>query len=92
MERTDGYQTSFDAVDSLRRRLTLALVAVTLMAAVGAVELFTVSRFSEPLEEHIRSWTVLLLFCIAGAALAVCLHITRMTKRILRAIELSPKT
>ena len=61
------------------------------LAVVGAAELFTVSYFGDDLEEHIRSWTVLLLFYIAVWSLAVCLHTTRMTKKILHGIELLSK-
>lgn len=82
---------SLDAVDQLRRRFLTAIAVVVVLAVVGAVELFTVSYFGDDVEEHIRSWTVLLLFYIAGCALAVCLHTTRMTRKILLAIELVSK-
>ncbi|OFW37446.1 MAG: hypothetical protein A3J29_21040 [Acidobacteria bacterium RIFCSPLOWO2_12_FULL_67_14b] len=84
-------QKSLDAVDHLRRRFLWAIAAVIVLAVVGALELFTVSRFGDDVEEHIRSWTVLLFFYIAGWALAVCLHVTRMTKKILLGIELLSK-
>ena len=79
---------SLDAVDRHHRRFQWAVAATIILAAVGAFELFTVSYFGDDVEEHIRSWTVLLLFYIAGWSLAVCLHTTRMTRKTLRAIEL----
>ena len=82
---------SLDAVDRHHRRFLWAIVAAIALAVVGAAELFTVSYFGDDVEEHIRSWTVLLLFYIAGWSLAVCLHITRMAKKILRGIELLSK-
>ena len=84
-------QKSLDAVDHLRRRFLWAIAAVIVLAVVGALELFTVSQFGEEVEEHIRSWTVLLFFYIAGWSLVVCLHTTRMTSKILSAIELVSK-
>jgi len=84
-------QKSLDAVDRLRRRFLWAIAAVIVLAVVGALELFSVSYFGDEVEEHIRSWTVLLFFYIAGWALAVCLHTTRMTKKVLRGIELLSK-
>jgi hypothetical protein len=82
---------SLDAVDRHHRRFQWGIAAAIVLAVVGAAELFTVSYFGDDVEEHIRSWTVLLLFYVAGWSLAVCLHTTRMTRKILRAIELVSK-
>jgi len=84
-------QNSLDAVDRHHRRFLWAIAAAIALAVVGAAELFTVSYFGDDVEEHIRSWTVLLLFYIAGWSLAVCLHTTRMAKKILRGLELLSK-
>lgn len=81
-------QKSLHAVDRHHRWFLWALAGAIVLAVVGAAELFSVSYFGDDVEEHIRGWTVLLMFYIAGCALAVCLHTTRMTRKILRGIEL----
>jgi hypothetical protein len=80
---------SLDAIDSMRNRVLIGgwlAVAVTL----GAYwHLYYVERHSDSLERLLMSSVTALTCLIAWAAFAIILIVMRMTKRILRAIDLA---
>ena len=84
-------QKSLDAIDSMRRR-THAVGWLVVIFTLGAyAHLAYVQRVSDNLE-RLLSASVLAVTClIAWATFAIVLIVIRMTKRVLRAIDLALK-
>jgi hypothetical protein len=82
-------QRSLDAIDRMRRRVyTTGWVIVVATLAMYA-RLAYLHRTTDNLERLLGASVAALTFLIAWAAFAIVLSITRATKRILHAIELS---
>ena len=85
-------QRSLDAIDRMRRRiLTVGWFVVVATLAMYA-RLAYLHRTTDNLEPLLGGSVAALTFLIAWATFAIVLTITRATKRILRAIELSAQT
>ena len=82
-------QKSLDAVDSMRRRIHGVgwLVVLCTLGAYG--HLAYVQRASDNLERLIGASVLAMTCLIAWATFAIVLIVIRMTRRILRAIELA---
>lgn len=80
---------SLDAIDSFRRRIYAAgwVVVVGTLAMYG--RLAYLHRTTDDLERLLGGSVAALTFLMAWMTFAIVLTITRATKRILRAIELS---
>ena len=77
------------AIDRVRRR-TYATFAFFWILTFAALLWFThVLRTTDNLKTALSAAVVALVFAIFLGAFAVMVHITRMTRRILRAIDLS---
>ena len=82
---------SLDSVDRLRRRSVVAVwVTAALAQAAWLGLVFGVRTASE--KETVLLATFALAMCVFGGVFVLGLHITRMTQRILQAIELTSKT
>jgi uncharacterized membrane protein len=76
-------------IDAARRR-AFATFAVWWLATFGALLWFIrVMRTSDDLERLLAAAVVVLVLAIFVAAFAVMLYVARMTRRILRAIEVA---
>jgi hypothetical protein len=87
---SDGVlRKSLDAVDAVRRRMLLAgYVAVA--GTLGAFVWFDhLRRTSDSLERLIEAAVLALTLVIAWSTFALAILIARMTKRIVRAIDLA---
>lgn len=83
---------SLDAIDAVRRR-AYATFALFWIATFAALWWFShVLRTTDSLEKALSAAVVALFFAIFLAAFAVMVYLTRMTKRILRAIHLAAWT
>jgi len=81
--------SSLHAIDAARRRAS-ATFAVGWFATFSALVWFThVLRTSDDLERALSAAVVALVFAILLGAFSVMLYVARMTRRILRAIELA---
>ena len=84
-------QKSLDAIDSIRKRIFISgwiVVAVT----IGMYARFAyLQRTTDDVERLLSAAVAALTFLIVWAAFAVIMCVMRMTKRILRAIELSSR-
>lgn len=81
---------SLDAVDRHRNRLLMGLAA--LVAVLILMFVFGADRLHRHgINDVLHVMFVFLLFWTTGLALVIVIQITVMTKRILRAIELSSK-
>ena len=82
---------SLDAIDSMRRRIHAVgwLVVVLTLGAYG--HLAYVERISDNLERLLGASVLALTCLIAWATFAIVLIVVRMTKRVLRAIDLALK-
>ena len=79
---------SLRAIDAARRR-AVATFAFGWIMTFGALLWFThVLRTTDDLERVISAAVVALVFAIFLGAFTVVLYVTRMTRRILRAIEI----
>jgi hypothetical protein len=80
---------SLDAVDTHRKRLTIALIATGLLL----LGVFVTSAHPRPggMVSALLAHFFILLLWITGLTLLVIIQITVMAKRILRAIELAWK-
>ena len=90
-ETDTALRKSLDAIDSMRRRIHGVgwLVVVSTLGAYA--HLAYVERVSDDLE-RLLSASVLAVTClIAWATFAIVLVVIRMTKRVLRAIDLALK-
>jgi len=80
---------SLDAIDSARRRAYLTFITIW-VATFAALLWFThVLRTGDNLERALSAAVVALGFAIFLAAAAVMLYVTRMTKSVLRAIDIA---
>ena len=80
---------SLDAIDAVRRRV-YATFCIFWIVTFAALWWFThVLRTTDNLKTALSAAVVALVFSIFLAAFAVVVHITRMTKRILRAIDVA---
>lgn len=80
---------SLDAIDTAKRR-AYATFGVFWIATFAALWWFShILRTTDNLKTALSAAVVALVFSIFLAAFAVMLYITRMTKRLLRAIHLA---
>jgi hypothetical protein len=80
---------SLHTIDAARRRVYATFI-VFWLATFAALWWFShVLRTTDNLEKALSAAVVALVFAIFLAAVVVALHVTRMTKRILRAIDLA---
>jgi hypothetical protein len=85
---------SLDEVDRIRRRQIVGLVIFLLLFLLQAgILILKPSRLRvEPDLRATLTWNAeLMLFTVGFCTFGVCLFITRMTSKILKAIELSSK-
>lgn len=88
-ETESPLRRALDAIDAARRRATVTLAACWL-ATFGAVIWFMyVLRTNESLKPALSAAVVALVFAIFLAAASIMLYMSRMTKRVLRAIEVA---
>jgi hypothetical protein len=91
-EMEAALRKSLDDVDRIRKRQIAAMI-VFMLAFVGAV--IWLSHISKLPSTDMRTLLVGSVFVIAAelgyCSFAVIIHISRMTRRILKAIELSSK-
>ena len=85
-------QRSLDAIDHMRRRILTVGWLVVVATLAMYVRLAYLHRTTDNLEPLLGGSVAALTFLIAWATFAIVLTITRATKRILRAIELSAHT
>lgn len=84
-------QRSLDSIDAARRR-AYATFIVLWLATFAALLWFThILRTSDDLKLALSAAVVALVFSNVMVAFAVVIHGTRMTKRILRAIDLATR-
>lgn len=91
MTHNDGspLSRSLDAIDAAKRR-AYATFGVFWLATFAALWWFShILRTTDNLKTALSAAVVALVFAIFLAAFAVMLYITRMTKRLLRAIHLA---
>jgi hypothetical protein len=91
-ENETALQKSLDAIDSFRKRVYAAGWVVVVATLGMYARLAYLHRTSDNLERLLGASVTALTFLIAWAAFAIILTITRTTKRILRAIEISSHT
>jgi hypothetical protein len=82
-------QKSLDAIDSMRKRIYAAGWIVVVATLAMYARLAYLHRTTDSLERLLGASVTALTFLIAWAAFAIILTVTRTTKRILRAIEIS---
>lgn len=80
---------SLDAVDRYRRRLIVGLVVTTVLLALALFATATHAPRSGGNVEVFLAYSVILLIWTGVMTLIVVLQIAAMTRRILRAIELT---
>ena len=83
---------SLDAIDSFRKRVYVTGWVVVVATLGVYARLAYLQRTSDNLERLLGASVTALTFLIAWAAFAIILTVTRTTKSILRAIELSSRT
>jgi hypothetical protein len=88
-ENETALQKSLDAIDSFRKRIYVAGWVVVIGTLAMYARLAYLHRTTDNLERLLGASVTALTFLIAWAAFAIILTITRATKRILRAIEIS---
>jgi hypothetical protein len=88
-EKETALQKSLDAIDSFRKRVYAAGWVVVVGTLGMYARLAYLHRTSDNLERLLSASVTALTFLIAWAAFAIILTITRTTKRILHAIEIS---
>jgi hypothetical protein len=79
-------QRALDSVDRLRTRLLWAVGSVTIFVA-GTMAFFLHGAPVGSAMVLVHEIFILLLLGIVLSTLVVCLHVTRMARKILRAIE-----
>jgi uncharacterized BrkB/YihY/UPF0761 family membrane protein len=82
-------QKSLDAIDSMRKRIYATGWIVVVATLAMYARLTYLHRTTDNLERLLGASVTALTFLIAWAAFAIILTVTRTTKRILRAIEIS---
>jgi len=88
-ETDTALQKSLDAIDSMRRRIYGVGWLVVVLTLGAYAHLAYVQRVSDNLE-RLLSASVLAVTClVAWATFAIVLVVIRMTRRVLRAIELA---
>ena len=80
---------SLDAIDAARRRAYATFAAGWVATAIAAFWFAHVLRTANDFKAALSAAVVALFFAIMMAAYAVMLYVARMTKRILRAIEIA---
>ena len=83
---------SLDAIDSARRRASLTFAAMWTATFAALVWFSYVLRTSDSPKRALSAAVVALVFAILLGAASVMLYVARMTRRILRAIELAMVT
>jgi hypothetical protein len=83
---------SLDAIDTLRRRVMWAGYLAVATTAGAFFWLDYIARTSDNLERLMMAAVFALTSVIVWSAFALAIFIVRMTKRILRAIDLTSKT
>ena len=81
-------QKSLDSIDAFRRRVYAAGWFMFVVTVGMYARFFYVQRTSDNLEGLLGASLAALTFVIAWTTFAVILTVVRMTKRVLRAIEL----
>ena len=87
----NALQKSLDGIDTLRRRVLLGGWLAVIMTLGVYARLAYFQRTSDDLGRILEASVTALTFLIAWATFAVILIVTRATKSILRAIELSSR-
>jgi len=90
-ENETALQNSLDAIDSLRRRTYFLGWVVVIATLAMYTRLAYLHQASDNLERLLGASVTALTFLIAWATFAIILTLTRTTKRILRAIEISSR-
>lgn len=80
---------SLDAIDGLRRRMMWAGWVAVALAILAFVWLDHVARTTESMRSLLMAAVLAITCVIAWSTFALAIFITRMTKRILRAIDLA---
>jgi hypothetical protein len=85
---------SLDELDGLRTRQLVGLLIVVVLFAAQAFGVVLALHKNHPEPEFWRMLIAnaeMMIFSVVFGAVAVCLFMTRMTRKILKAIELSSK-
>ena len=80
---------SLDAIDAARRKAYATFAVGWLATAIAAFWFAHVLRSTNDLKVALSAAVVVLFFAILCAGYMVILHVTRMTRRILRAVEIA---
>ena len=80
---------ALDAIDGARRRVAAAFIFFYLLALGGLLWFTYVLRTSTNLKAALSAAVVAIVFVVCVSAATVAIHMTRMTRRILIAIEIS---
>ena len=92
MSETDtALQKSLDAIDSMRRRIHGVGWLVVLITIGAYAHLAYVQRVSDDLERLLAAAVFAVTCLTAWATFAIVLVMVRLTRRVLRAIELALK-
>ena len=82
---------SLDAIDAIRRRIMFA-GGIAVVGTLGAFYWLThVARTRNDLESVLMAAVLAQTFLVAWSTFALAVFITRMTRRVLRAIDLASK-
>src|SRR5262245_59399331 len=81
-------QKSLQSVDRYRRLVSLSTAFYWLLTLGTLLQLVYISRTSDNLERLLLTSVAVLAFCTCLGMFAVMMHVTRMTRKILQAIEL----
>jgi len=90
-ESEDILRKSLDAIDSVRRRIIWAGYLVVAGTFGAFFWLSYVARTSDNIKKLLMAAVLALTFVIAWSTFALAIFIVRMTKRILRGIDLATK-
>jgi hypothetical protein len=81
---------SLDYVDGLRKRWVITFTATAVLSQLAWVALI-IGSYRADVKGVVLLATFALAMCVFGGVFMLVLHITRMTQRILQAVELVSK-
>jgi len=87
-DEVDSLAKALDAIDGIRRRAYLTLIAVMVLLWAAALRYWYVTR-TDDLKATLGASVAFIIIAVFTAAFATMFWMTRMTKRILRAIHLA---
>lgn len=82
---------ALNEVDRVRKRQILVFVILFVAEFAGLVWLVIADKPQTDIRELLVGSVVILVWTAVYAAIAVSIHVTRMTKRVLKAIELASR-